>query len=175
MTTGRAGSAALGSSFSRSPSATFFASASSTLSRCDTMRARIAGVSTLLSSKVKAAAMWPLLDLGLAEIELPRLAVVVGEGLRAHPSLLPLLLGGKRVEALLRRLARAAGGAAPGIRLVIDPALRIDERHVAVLLEVMERAFRRVDRQMGEVRAAEPLQLRIEIGEIAALQQRVVA
>ena len=56
--TGRAGSAGFGISFSPSPSATFFASASSTLSRWATMRARIAGVSTLLSSKTKASAMW---------------------------------------------------------------------------------------------------------------------
>ena len=37
-----------------------------------------------------------------------------------------------------------------------------------------ERALRRVDRQVGEVRAAEPLQLRVQIGEVAPLQQRVV-
>ena len=45
---------------------------------------------------------------------------------------------------------------------------------MAVLLEMMERAFRRVDGDMGEVRTAEPLQLGIEIGEVAALQQRIV-
>ena len=39
---------------------------------------------------------------------------------------------------------------------------------------MMERTFRRVDRDMREVRAAEPLQLRVEIGEVAALQQRIV-
>ncbi|MNV14016.1 hypothetical protein D3C71_1046850 [compost metagenome] len=32
-----------------------------------------------------------------------------------------------------------------------------------------------VDRQMGEVWAAKPLQLRIEIGEVTALQERVIA
>ena len=37
-----------------------------------------------------------------------------------------------------------------------------------------ERALGRVDRNLGEVRAAEPFELRVQIGEDAALQQRVV-
>ncbi len=37
-----------------------------------------------------------------------------------------------------------------------------------------ERTLRRVDREVREVGAAQPLQLRIQIGEVAALQQRVV-
>ena len=45
---------------------------------------------------------------------------------------------------------------------------------MAVLLEMGERAFRRIDRDVREVRTAEPLQLGIEIGKIAALQQRIV-
>ena len=44
-----------------------------------------------------------------------------------------------------------------------------------VLLEVAERALRRIDRQLDEVGAPEPLQLRIQVGEIAPLQQGVVA
>ncbi len=43
-----------------------------------------------------------------------------------------------------------------------------------ILLQGVERAFGRVDRQIGEVRAAEPFDLGVEIGEIAPLQQRVV-
>ena len=43
-----------------------------------------------------------------------------------------------------------------------------------VLLEGGERALRGIDRQEREVGPAEPLQLRVEIGEVAALQQRVV-
>ena len=43
-----------------------------------------------------------------------------------------------------------------------------------VLLEVGDRALRGVDRQVGEVRAAEPLELGVEVGEVAALQQRIV-
>ena len=45
---------------------------------------------------------------------------------------------------------------------------------MAVLLEVRERALRRVHRQLREVRAAEPLELGVQVGEVPALQQRVV-
>ena len=53
--TGRAGSAGFGIGLRPNPSATLAASPASTLSRCDTIRARIAGVSTLLSSNTKAS------------------------------------------------------------------------------------------------------------------------
>ena len=112
-----------------------------------------------------------LLAAGLADEELPRLAVVIGKAFGAQPALGALLDIGKRREAALRGFARAF---AERVRLVIDAPDRIAHRHVAVLLEMGERAFRRIDRNMGEVRAAEPLQLGIEIGEIAALQQRIV-
>ena len=46
---------------------------------------------------------------------------------------------------------------------------------MTVLLIVTERALRCVDGQLDEIRATEPLQLRIEIREVAALQQRIVA
>jgi hypothetical protein len=62
---------------------------------------------------------------------------------------------------------------APGVGLVVHPA-RVGHRHVPVLLEVVHRALRRVDRQMGEVGTAEPLELGVEVGEVAALQQRIV-
>ena len=113
----------------------------------------------------------PLLWRGLAVEELPRLAVVVGEAFRAQPDLLAFLGIGEGAEAALRRFARAF---AERVRLVVHAADRIAHRHVAVLLEMVERAFRRVDRDVREVRAAEPLQLRVEVGEVAALQQRIV-
>ena len=52
------------------------------------MRSRMTGVSTLESSKVSAIGDVPLLGRCLADEELPRLAVVVGEALRraAEPS-----------------------------------------------------------------------------------------
>lgn len=37
-----------------------------------------------------------------------------------------------------------------------------------------ERAFRCIDRKVGEIRAAQPFQLGIEIGKVASLQQRVI-
>ncbi len=45
---------------------------------------------------------------------------------------------------------------------------------MAVLLEMRHRAFGRIDRDMGEIGAAQPFDLRVEIGEIAALEQGVV-
>ena len=45
---------------------------------------------------------------------------------------------------------------------------------MAVALEVLHRAARLVDRDLVEVRAAQPLQLGVEIGEVTALQQRIV-
>ena len=46
---------------------------------------------------------------------------------------------------------------------------------MAVALEVRDRAARGVDRQLGEVGAAQALELGVEVGEVAALEQRVVA
>ena len=54
---GLAAVAGLGISFSRRPLATASARPASMFSRCETIRARIAGVSTLLSSNVRALAM----------------------------------------------------------------------------------------------------------------------
>jgi len=45
---------------------------------------------------------------------------------------------------------------------------------VPVLLEMGHRTFGRVDRDVGEVWAAQSLQLGVQIGEVAALQQRIV-
>ena len=116
-----------------------------------------------------------LLDVGLADEELACLAVVVGEAFRPQPPLGPGLVAlavGVGAEAGRRVLPRA--GRIPGVRLVIDPALRVGHGHVTVLLEVRERALGRVDRQVGEVRAAQPLELGVEVGEVPALQQRIV-
>src|ERR1700754_4857200 len=103
-----------------------------------------------------------LLASGLADEELPRLAVVIGKALGAQPALGALLDVRKRHKTALGGFTRAF---AERIRLVIHTANRIAHRHVTVLLEVVERALRRIDRDVGEIRAAEPLQLGIEIGE----------
>ncbi len=44
-----------------------------------------------------------------------------------------------------------------------------------VLLEMVKRALGRVNRNMREIRAAQPFDLGIEIGKVTALQQRIVA
>ena len=54
---GIAASAGFGIAFSPRPVPTLFASVSSMLSRCETIRSRITGVFTLLSSKVSASAI----------------------------------------------------------------------------------------------------------------------
>ncbi len=115
-----------------------------------------------------------LLDAGLAQVELAGLAVVVGEAFGPDALFLALHLGGEGMEALLRIFTRAALFAAPRVRLVIHPAFGIAERHVPILLEGGEGALRGIDGQEGEVGRSEPFQLRVEIGEVAALKKRVV-
>src|SRR3546814_4097885 len=115
-----------------------------------------------------------LLDRRLAYEELSRLAVMVGEAFRTHS--LFGTVGGLREtgEATNRVLARSALRRAPAIGFIVHTALGIAHRHVPVLLEVRHRAFGRIDRDMGEVRAAQSFDLGIEIRKIAPLQQRVV-
>jgi hypothetical protein len=55
------------------------------------------------------------------------------------------------------------------------PADRIAHRHVPVLLVMRDGTLRCVERQLREIHAAEALQLRVEIGEVAALEQRIIA
>ncbi len=64
---------------------------------------------------------------------------------------------------------------AEAVGLVVRPALGHLRLHLPVALEVLERAFRRVDRHLVEIGGAEPRLLRVEVGEQPALQQRVVA
>ena len=58
--------------------------------------------------------------------------------------------------------------------MIVHPADRVAHRHVAVLLEVMERTFWRVDRYVREIRAAESFELGVEVGEVAALEEWIV-
>jgi hypothetical protein len=96
---------------------------------------------------------------------------MVGEALGPKADLLAFFGVGEGGETLLWTLPRSLS---PGIRLVVHPADGIAHRHVPVLLEMREGTFRRVDWDVREVRAAEPFQLRVEVGEVAALQQRIV-
>src|SRR5215813_7476797 len=115
-----------------------------------------------------------LLALRLTYVKLPCLAVMVGEGLRADAQFGPLCGSGVGVKALLRRFARTTGFTGPGIRLVVSPACRIVHSHVPVLLEMMHRALGRVDRNMGEVWTPETFELRIEVGEVAPLEEGII-
>ena len=112
------------------------------------------------------------LDRSLADQELARLAVVVAEAFRAHPLLGALDRLGERGEPAAGVLSRSRVG--PRVRFVVHPPDGVGERHVPVLLEVGDRTLRRVDRQVGEVRPAETLELGVEVGEVAPLQQRIV-
>ena len=79
---------------------------------------------------------------GLADVELPCLAVMVGKAFRAQTHLWAFLFGGKVTVALYRRLPRPF---AEGVRLVVRTPDGIAHRHVAVLLEMLERTLGRVD------------------------------
>src|SRR3546814_10116686 len=83
------------------------------------------------------------LDLGLADVELPRLTVMVGETLGADATFLALFLCRVGDEALVLRLARPTGGTAPGIGFVVRAPLRIEAGHLPFLPKMMERASRR--------------------------------
>lgn len=97
---------------------------------------------------------------------------IVEDGFDEGVRLLTALL---RVEMPVSRKGRLARSFTKGIRLIVHPADRIAHRHVPVLLEMREGTLRRIDWEMSEIRAAETLQLRVEIGKVAALKQRIVA
>jgi hypothetical protein len=113
------------------------------------------------------------LERRLAPVELPRLVVMIGEVLGPRADLRSAQVLAIRDEAV-RRLPRPAADE-PRVRRVVDAPGRVERCHVTVLLKVPKRALRSVDRQLREVRAAEPHDLRIEIREVASLQERVVA
>src|ERR1700738_4871104 len=108
-----------------------------------------------------------LLAAGLADEELPRLAIVVSETFRAQPAFRALFDIGKWREAAVRGFP---GTLAERVRLVIHVPDRITHSHMPILLEMVKRAFRRVDGNVREIRAAQTLELGIEIREVAALQ-----
>ena len=78
------------------------------------------------------------------------------------------------MKTLLGRFAGTTCPVVPGVRLIVNPAFRIDHGHVPVLLEMVEGTFGRIDRNMREVGAAEPFELRIEVRKVAPLQQRII-
>ena len=116
-----------------------------------------------------------LLNRCLANEELACLTVVIGKALGPKPG---LGFGFRR----RRKTAKALDGIfsrtaffTPAVGFGVGPALRIAHGHVAILLEMRERTARCVDRDVREIRSAEPFDLCIEIREVPALQQRIVA
>ena len=134
--------------------------------------ARMCRCATLESSNTSADARCACSCAVWLTVELPRLAVVVGEGLGADAPLLAGLRDGGGDEASRRRLPRRV--LVQGVRLVGDAALGLCHLHVPVALVVAERALGRVDRELVEVHRPQPRELRVEVREQPALQQGVV-
>ncbi len=109
---------------------------------------------------------------GLALKEQPRLRVVVGKAFGPHAQGFARFFRGKTAEAARLRFVRDVGTQAR--RLVIDLAFRHQHLHLPVALQIVERAFRLVDRDQMKVGAAQPLELRVLVREQAPLQQRIV-
>ena len=116
-----------------------------------------------------------LLRFGLALEEHPGLAVVIEEACAA--------LAHFRAVDRLRKSDVAAGRGvglrgkvvAEAVRAVTDLARADRLAHVAVALVVVHGGEWPVDRDLVEVGAAEPDQLRVRVREQPALQERVVA
>src|SRR3546814_5543548 len=106
---------------------------------------------------------------------------MVGEKLGTDTQLLggivALAVRGERREARLGARARSAilSGFSQAVGLVIGAPGRHQRLHHPVALEIMERAFGRVDRNLMKVGRPQPRLLRVEVGEEPALEQWVVA
>ena len=103
-----------------------------------------------------------LLIRGLAEIELPRLAVVVGEALRTNAAFLACFRYDGAMKSAGRRFARRV--IRQGVGLIRDTAHRLLHLHVSVPLLARERTLGRVDRDLVEIGRAQARELRIVIG-----------
>src|ERR1035437_1538327 len=109
-----------------------------------------------------------LLIYGLAEIELPRLAVVVGEALGADAALLASLSYRSAMKAVGWRLAWRV--LRQGVGLIRNAARRLRHLHVPVALLVGEWALGRIDRNLVEVGRTQARKLRVVIRVQTALQ-----
>ena len=94
-----------------------------------------------------------LLIRGLAEIELPRLAIVVGKALGTDAAFLAGFSYRCAVKTPGRRFSRRVFR--QGVGLIRDPARRLRHLHVPVALMVAERALGRVDRDLVEIGRAQ--------------------
>src|ERR1035437_4893633 len=104
-----------------------------------------------------------LLIRGLAAIELPRLAVVVGEALGTDAAFLAGFNYRSAMEALGRGFAWRVFRQGAG--LIRNTARRLRHLHVSVALLVSERALGRVDRDLVEIDRNQARKLRVDIGE----------
>src|SRR5215469_11301281 len=108
------------------------------------------------------------LGLGLAQKEHSCLAVMVGKGLRPDAHRAAVFGPRQTGEAAARVGTRRLGSERIG--LVIDAAFGDPHPHMPVSLQIGPWAFWLVDRDLIEIRSAEPDQLSIEVGEQPALQ-----
>src|SRR5215510_4779527 len=86
-----------------------------------------------------------LFSLGLTYVELARLAVMVGKGLRPDTKFKSPFLYGIRMKALLGCFTWATFPPAPRVRLIVDPSIGIHNSHVPILLEMREGTLRRIN------------------------------
>ena len=113
-----------------------------------------------------------LLAVGLTDVELPRLTIMVGKAVRARPG---LVARHRRAVADIAFQRMRARPGPPAVGFVIDAPFAMRGLHMAVLLVIADRAaLGRVHRDLGEIRPAQPFQLRVQIGKIAALQQGII-
>src|ERR1019366_8448762 len=105
------------------------------------------------------------------EIELPRLAVVVGEALGADAAFPASFSYCGAMKALGRRFAWRVFRQGAGF--IRNTARRLRHLHVPVALMIGKRALGRVDRDLVKIGRTQARKLRVEIGEQTALQQRV--
>ena len=97
---------------------------------------------------------------------------MVGEALCTDTAFLPTFACAGTVETDGRTFARSILG--QGAWLVTDTAFRLHHLHLSIALEVGERALRRVDRDLIEIRRSQPQKLSVQVGEKTTLQQRII-
>src|SRR5665811_612633 len=100
-----------------------------------------------------------LLIRGLAEIELPRLAVVVSEAPGTNAAFLAGFNDRRAMKAVGRRFAWRIFR--QGVGLIRNPARRLRHLHVSVALLVGERALGRVDWDLVEIVRTQARKLRV--------------
>lgn len=106
--------------------------------------------------------------------EEPGLAKLVLETLTAGADLVPVDLLG--IVDIAPHLLGGHHGAAASQRIgeVADPPFVDGLAHVAITLVVVDLDHRPVDGDLGKIRATQADQLRIQVGEEATLQERVI-